>query len=131
MITAVSVGLVVDLILINVGALSFPIGGVAGWMPPFFMSVLWMQFASTFRYCLGWLSHRYLLSSLLGAVGAPLAFAAGERLGVVEFLQPRLIHFAFLATLWAVAIPLLVGASDQFSTRLKGQAIYRLPFGMK
>jgi hypothetical protein len=77
------------------------------------MSVLWIQFATTFRYALHWLSGRYLLSSLLGAIGAPLAFWGGEKLGAITFLEPRWLNFTLLSLLWAAAIPLLIYLSDR------------------
>ena len=43
------VGLIVDSTLISSGAVWFPFGSLISWMPPFFMTVLWMQFATTFQ----------------------------------------------------------------------------------
>ena len=77
------------------------------------MTVLWMQFATTFRYCMGCSSGRYALSAVFGLVGAPIAFYAGERLGAIEFLDPRHINFLVLGLLWSAAVPLLVLLSDR------------------
>lgn len=61
-------------------------------------AIPWMQFATILPFCLRWLSRHYLLRGILGAIGGPLAFYTGERLGAVDFLEPRLLHFAILGT---------------------------------
>jgi len=119
------VGLVVDSTLLAIGVYRFPSEGIVVWLPPIWMSVLWIQFATTFRYCLQWLSGRYSLSVLLGFAGAPLAFLGGESLGVIFFLEPRLPNLMILALLWAAAIPLLIYLSDQIHAGVKTAANYR------
>ena len=101
------VGLLVDSVQLWAGVFRFSAGVLVPWLPPLWMTVLWMQFATTFHYSMKWLGGRYAWSALFGLVGAPLAFFAGERLGAIEFLAPRLPHYAILATLWCCAIPLL------------------------
>jgi hypothetical protein len=110
---AMGIGLLVDSVLLAFGVFTFPNGTVVAWLPPFWMSVLWLQFATTFRYCLEWLSGRYALSALLGFFGAPLAFLGGERVGAVLFLPPPITHLIMLGTVWCVAIPVLIYASDR------------------
>jgi len=110
---ALLVGLSVDTTLINLGVFRFSDLPGTTILPPFWMSVLWIQFATTLRYCLGWLSERYLLCAILGFTGAPIAFLGGERLGAIVFAEPRLWNLFVLGTVWAVAIPLLVFLSDR------------------
>jgi hypothetical protein len=104
---AAGVGLVVDSVQLWAGVFAFSQGVVVEWLPPPWMSVLWMQFATTFQYSMRWLSGRYVVSACFGFAGAPLAFFAGERLGAIEFLSPRLSHYVVLALLWSVAAPFL------------------------
>ena len=61
---------------------------VACLAPPWIV-VMWMQFATLFRFSLSFLSGRYLLSIVLGALGGPFAFWIGERLGAVTFVAPE------------------------------------------
>jgi hypothetical protein len=112
MLAAAGIGCVVDSVQLWLGAFVFSSGVVVEWLPPPWMSVLWIQFVTTFHYSMRWLSGRYSLCVCFGLLGAPLAFFTGERLGAVEFLSPRGIHFALLALLWAVAVPALVYVSD-------------------
>lgn len=122
LVIAAGVGLAVDSVQLWGGVFVFPNGVVVEWLPPPWMSVLWMQFATTFQYSMRWLSCRYMLSACFGFAGAPLAFFAGERLGAVEFLPPRLMHYAVLAIFWSVAVPLLVYISDRAAARRRSPA---------
>ena len=119
---AAAVGLVVDTAQLWAGVFRFPHGVVLESLPPPFMTLLWMQFATTFRYSMRWLSGRYIMCALFGLVGAPLAFFAGERLGAIEFLSPRLVHFVVLGMLWSVCIPVLVYLSDRIATSVQQPA---------
>jgi hypothetical protein len=123
---AAAVGMVIDTAQLWAGVFSFHQGVVVQWLPPPWMSVLWMQFATTFHYSMNWLSARYLLCASFGLGGAPLAFFAGERLGAIEFLSPRLPHYGVLALLWSVAVPSLVLASDLLGRDKSSPASYRL-----
>ena len=124
---AAAIGLVVDSTQLWAGVFTFPRGVVLEWLPPPFMTVLWMQFATTFRYCMRWLSGRYTLSACFGFVGAPLAFFAGERLGAIDLLSPRLMHFVVLGLLWSFSVPLLVYISDHLAYRCDASSYYRWP----
>lgn len=108
-------GLLLDSAQLWAGVFSFPGERMIQWLPPPFMTVLWMQFATTFRYSLSWLSGRYALCSLFGLIGAPLAFFAGEKLGAIEFLVPRWPHFAILGLIWSAAVPLLFLLTDRLA----------------
>jgi hypothetical protein len=124
---AASIGLVVDTAQLWGGMFVFQHGVVVTWLPPPWMSVLWMQFATTFHYSMRWMSRRYVLSACFGLAGAPLAFFAGERLGAIEFLPPRVAHYTVLAFAWSVTIPLLIYISDHFAARRPFAASYRWP----
>ena len=81
------------------------------WLCPLWILVLWMQFASTIRYGFRWLMPRPWLAVMLGAIGGPLAFRAGEALGGVRFAPPRWHAVAALAAAWAIAMPLLTAVA--------------------
>ena len=125
LLVALCVGIVVDSSLLALGVYRFPSGSIVDWLPPVWMSVLWLQFATTFRYCLKWLSGRYVLSAWLAFLGAPLAFLGGERLGAISFAEPRIQNLLILAIFWGVAMPLLIYASDRIHARATVAAGYR------
>jgi hypothetical protein len=122
---AAGVGLLVDSTLLAFGVFAFHSGLVVEWLPPVWMSVLWIQFATTLNYCLRWLSGRYVTSAVLGLMGAPLAFLGGEKLGAISFLPPRGLHLALLAIWWCVAIPLLIYVADRLAASDQHPASYR------
>jgi hypothetical protein len=56
---------------------------------------------------MGWMRGRPVLTVLMGAVGGPLSYLAGEKLGAIELTQP-VQALAALAVAWAIAMPLLM-----------------------
>jgi len=124
---AATVGLLIDAAQLRAGVFTFPQGVVIDGVPPPFMVVLWVQFVTTFRYSCSWLSKRYRLAASFGIIGAPLAFFAGERLGAIEILSPRLVHFGVLGMLWSLAVPALVLVSDRLASRAAAAPGYRWP----
>ena len=85
---------------------------------PVWIMALWVIFTDSFSLSLGWLRRRYLAACLLGGLGGPSSYAAGERLGACT-IQPDFFHgLGALGLVWGIAIPLLfrlyeaVGAPD-------------------
>lgn len=74
--------------------------------PPWMVS-LWLNFAATLNVSLGWLRERYLLATLFGAIGGPLAYYSGAKLGATETL-PTTSGMLILALGWGMMTPLLV-----------------------
>ena len=81
------------------------------WSAPWMVS-LWVNFAATLNGPLRSLRGRYGLAAVLGAVGGPAAYAAGERLGAVTFGEPRVLCLAALAGVWAAAVPGLLRLAE-------------------
>lgn len=77
-------GYIVDSALVLTDVIVFPAHAQLGWPTTLWMVCLWVMFSMTLRYSLGWLRGRYLLAALLGALGGPLAYWAGSRLGAIE-----------------------------------------------
>ena len=74
--------------------------------PPW-MICLWLNFAATLNVSMAWLRGRYLLAALFGAVGGPLAYYSGAKLGATETL-PTSTGMLLLAIGWGIMTPLLV-----------------------
>ena len=108
---AAVIGCFVEGILFGLGAYQFTSGQIVSWLPPPWIVVMWMQFATLFPFCLRWLQSRYLLSALLGLTGGPLAFLGGEALGAINILPPRGGHLLLLGLLWTLAMPVLLHAN--------------------
>jgi hypothetical protein len=93
--------------------------GLAGWIryptsaplwalptPPPWILGLWLAFAMLPRYSLRWLRPWPALAALLGALGGPLSFLAGARLGAIA--PGSHATYPVLALEYAVLVPLLL-----------------------
>ena len=64
------------------------------------MVSLWIAFATTLNHSLRWLVNRPVAAALCGAIGGPLAYLAGAKLGALTIGAP-LPAIALIAVLWA------------------------------
>lgn len=117
LVAAGGIGALWDGLLSGFGWLVYPSGIVATWLAPIWIIAMWIAFATTFNRSLGWLKGRWYLATGLGAIGGPLAYAAGAGLGGVSFPDPPLA-MVVLAGGWAFLMPLLLA----LAARLDGFA---------
>jgi hypothetical protein len=80
---------------------------------PLWMVALWAGFATTLNVSLRSLRRRYLITAALAAVGAPLAYLAGARLGALHWVNeaPALL---IVALGWGLLLPLLMKSAQRF-----------------
>lgn len=101
-------GAALDSGLAALGLIGF--GGVPeAWPPPLvppWIAALWVAFA-TLPGAMRWLRGHPLRAALVGALGGPLSFWLGSRLGVTRLPDPPLALSA-LALEYALAMPLMV-----------------------
>ena len=83
----------------------FASASLDGWAP-FWMVSLWMAFATTLNHSLRWLTSRPWVATLSGAIGGPLAYLAGAKLGAMTLASP-VSAMLLIAGLWAVAMGIL------------------------
>jgi hypothetical protein len=62
---------------------------------------------------MSWLRDRYLVSAVFGAVGGPLAYLAGVRLGAAILGPSQRAALIVVAIEWAFAMPLLLWIARQ------------------
>ncbi|MET0660020.1 MAG: DUF2878 domain-containing protein [Steroidobacteraceae bacterium] len=99
---AIAIGLLVDSALTRSGQIAFAAGAWAdGWAP--WMLALWAAFATTLNHSLRWLMDRRVLAAMMGAVGGPLAYLAGAKLGALQIPSPE-TALPFIAVAWAAAM---------------------------
>ncbi len=89
------------------GWLTFASGEFAPWVAPSWIIAMWVSFATTLNVSLRWLRGRYWLALLFGALGGPLAYLGGQRLGAAAFPDPLLALVA-IGVGWALISPALV-----------------------
>ena len=102
---AVMLGLIVDTTLVMSGQVRFDANGVLP-IAPYWMLSLWIAFATTLNHSLRWLMLRPATAAVLGALGGPLAYFAGARLGALSLSTPP-AALALIAALWAAAMAVL------------------------
>lgn len=110
---AVLLGLAADSLLLATGWIAYPNGGWIPGVAPYWIVSLWALFATTLNVSMRWLSGRAALAALFGAVGGPLSYLAGARLGAMSFVETA-PAVAALAVVWAVAMPLLMKLASRF-----------------
>ena len=106
----VVVGLGIDSLLRAWGYFWFPLGSdlpwplIPSWYPP-----LWIGFAVSMVDLEPMLRRKWWLSALLGAVGGPASFIAGEKMGALVIVGPVWI----LSIIWALLVPAIVAFLSQ------------------
>ena len=107
---AVLAGALFESALAASGWIRFEQGVLVEGTAPYWMVALWAVFATTFNVSLRALREHPAWTALLGAVGAPLAYLAGARLGAMELIATGTALVA-IGLGWAVLAPLLMRAA--------------------
>jgi hypothetical protein len=110
---AALIGAVFDSVLVAAGWLTYPSGQWHAALAPYWIVAMWVAFAATLNVSLRWLKGRAFLAGLFGAVGGPLAYLAGAKLGGVVFIDQAAALTA-LAIGWGLIMPLLTRLAGRF-----------------
>lgn len=102
------IGFCVESMLVDTGLLRYAATEPSAHVAPIWIVALWMSFALTLNHSLAYLKSHLYVASILGGIGAPLAYwAAAHTWGAVTFLAPTDIVLAVLVVIWAVLTPAL------------------------
>lgn len=101
---AAGLGLAVEWYQVRSGTYAFTSGVVVAWMSPPWLLMMWGQFATTFRSSLSAIMLVPGRAVVFGAVGGPIAFWAGERLGAVTLAEPEWPGLVRLSVTWGAAL---------------------------
>jgi hypothetical protein len=110
---ATGLGALWDSALVALGWVSYASGTVLPGTAPVWIVAMWTLFATTLNVSLNWLKDRNALAVAFGALGGPLAYYAGMKLGAVTFAEPA-IALAALALGWALIMPVLTRLARRF-----------------
>jgi len=110
---AAVIGYAADSALVLSGVLRFPPYASLGWPSSAWMVAMWVAQAATLTGAMSWLRDRYLVSAVFGAVGGPLAYLAGVRLGAAILGPSQRAALIVVAIEWAFAMPLLLWIARQ------------------
>ena len=101
-------GAVLDSGLLALGVTAYPTS--QAWSlptaPPWILG-LWIAFALLPRFSLAWMKGRYALAALFGAIGGPLSYAGGVRLGATGADDPWW-SYGGMALEYALVFPLML-----------------------
>ena len=110
---ASAIGFGVETVMVALGHVRYPSGQPFAQWPPYWMVALWALLAIALNVTMRWLKPRLWLAALFGAVGGPLSFVGGVKLGGAEFVD-RSAALWTMAAAWALLMPLLVWLSTRF-----------------
>jgi hypothetical protein len=106
-VAAAVIGALWESLLVALGWIQYPNGMLIEGTAPVWMIALWMLFATTLNVSLGWLKRSLPLAILFGAIGGPLAYLGGAKLGALVFVHETTALVA-LAIGWGVLTPVLL-----------------------
>ncbi|MBX3729658.1 MAG: DUF2878 domain-containing protein [Candidatus Sumerlaeia bacterium] len=105
---AAGIGGAADSVLGAAGLIRFASPWPLAWVEPLWMLLLWVNFATTLDASLSWMRGRFALGAVLGAIGGPLAYWGGVRLGALELGAAGWQVYGAVALAWAAVMPVLL-----------------------
>lgn len=115
-------GWLVDSAYVLLGLMQFAGAGPAALLAPWWIAMLWANFALLVNHSIAALRDRPAVGAVLGALGAPLAYFAAERLGAVAFPQGPVPALAATAVAWATAVPLMFVVNRRITRFLRNSS---------
>ena len=107
------IGAVFDSALVAAGWVGYPSGTLVRGTAPHWLVAMWLLFGTTLNVSLRWLRSAPVAAAALGAIGGPLAYWGGERLGGIVFVEPVAATVA-MAVGWAILMPGLCRLAQRF-----------------
>ena len=108
-------GIVIDSALISFNLITFTTAYWTG-ASPFWMTPIWIALVLTLQSSMSWLSGRYLIAGVLGAISGPFAYWAGVRMGAGVF-PDFVTAMICLSVIWLIITPALFYVSSLFKAR--------------
>jgi len=114
---AITLGLVIDTVLLQGGLLSFEMNLPWPDIAPLWILILWVNFALLLNNGLRWLQGRYKIAAILGFIGGPLSYLGGIKLGAGELHVTPLVAYLIIGLCWAIITPLLLMVARELTRR--------------
>ncbi|HLO41639.1 MAG TPA: DUF2878 domain-containing protein [Phycisphaerales bacterium] len=127
-IVVTAAGCSIDAVLVASGVVAMQHEAFDGLRTAAWFASLWCAYSTLLNASMSWLKGRVVLGILFGAVGGPLAYLAGQRLGAVS-LPMGWKSLATLAGEWAVMAPMCTWCADRFWNRANPRARAITPGG--
>jgi hypothetical protein len=116
---AMLLGLIIETALIQTNILNYVHNIIPQGIAPLWILLLWANLALTLNGCLRWLQGRYLLAAMLGAIGGPLTYFGGMKLGAATTDLPIATSLGVIAVIYAFVTPLLLLIARQITQAKK------------
>ena len=110
------IGLIWESALSTFGVLEYYYGQPHADLAPHWIVAMWTLFATTLGSSLVWLNRNLLVAAAFGAIGGPLAFYAGQRLGAANIPNDTLA-LVVLVIGWAILTPSLVWLQNSMTEK--------------
>lgn len=110
-----ALGLLLDTLWIRWGLIHYRAAVPYADWAPLWIIALWITLGLTLNHSLTWLRRYFWASVALGAVGSPLSYLAGSRLGAAELPADPLWPLLAFSISWGVLVPALVYLSSRLS----------------
>ena len=114
---AAGIGFVWESLLASGGFVQYSSATLLPGTAPYWIVAMWVLFATTLNIGMRWLRKSTAVAALVGAVGGPLSFLAGEKAGAVS-LPYASLSLLVIGIGWAVFLPALV----RFAARSEARA---------
>lgn len=123
---AAVIGFSVDTLCVRGGVFTYAAPVPSPDFAPIWIVTMWMSFALTLNHSLAWLKTRPALASVLGAVGAPLAyFAAARGWNALAFAARPALALGVLAVAWAILAPALFMLASRLDRKHRARPLLR------
>ena len=118
---ALIIGFIYESIMVTVALARYDHGQFFSAIAPLWIILMWPLFATTLNISMRWLKNlSLLLTAFIGAIFAPLAYLAGERLGAVVY-DDDILSLGVISIAWALLLPLMVILSSRFDGYYKSR----------
>ena len=104
---AIILGLLIDSAWVQLNFLDYSHKWPHSAIAPLWIMALWIAFALTINHSLSWLNKHPLLPALMGLIGAPLSYLAGQKMGAIKFNDNVILVLFCLAITWAIALSIM------------------------
>jgi hypothetical protein len=114
---AAVIGFAWESLLVYTGIVNYGANGALAGVAPYWIVAMWVLFATTLNVGMSWLRKNLLVASLFGAIGGPMSFLAGEKVGAVSFSDTS-TALVVIGLGWAFLLPLLVRFASRNDERV-------------
>ena len=113
-----AIGLAVDTLWIRFGLIRYHAAVPYADWAPLWIVALWITLGLTLNHSMAWLRRYFPASVALGAIGSPLSYLAGSRLGAAELPADLTWPMLAFGLSWAVLVPALVWLSSKIENNI-------------